>query len=287
MSRLTTTALYPVPDRMHQALRFRRWHGRFPNLHNPVTFSEKVVWRKLYDRRPLFTLVADKYRVRYFVAQRVGPHILTDLLYVTRDPATIPFNRLPDRYVVKANHGSGWTRIVAGGKEIDRAVLVAQCRDWMRTNFYIQDREWAYKDICPCILVEEFLDGGGGVVPPDFKFYVFGGKPLFIQVDVDRYSNHGRNLYDPAWRLLDVAYSYPNIGREIRRPAQLEVMLKVAETLGSEIDFVRVDLYEVSGRVKFGEMTNYPEGGMARFDPESFDAYLGGLWQLPSMRELS
>ena len=119
----------------------------------------------------------------------------------------------------------------------------------------------------------------------DFKFFVFGGQPLLVQVDVDRYSDHRRNLYDPSWRFFDVVYSYPNSEREIRPPAQLGTMLKIAETLGSDFDFVRVDLYEVSGQVKFGEMTSYPEGGMARFDPESFDAYLGGLWRLPPAKE--
>jgi hypothetical protein len=280
MSRLTTIALYPVPDRLQQALRFRRWHGRFPNLGNPKTFSEKVVWKKLYDRRPLLTVASDKHRVRDYVAERVGPHILTDLFYLTTDPATIPFDRLPERYVVKANHGSGWTRIVLNGKNVDRTMLVRECKGWLRRNLYNLDREWAYKDICPCILVEEFLDAGG-IAPIDFKFFVFGGKPLLIQVDIDRHFDHRRNLYDPNWRFLEVGYSYPHSQREIRPPTQLDTMLQIAAALGSEFDFVRIDLYEVAGRVKFGEMTNYPEGGMARFDPESFDTYLGNLWQLP------
>jgi hypothetical protein len=285
MSRLTTIALYPLPDRLQQALRFRRWHERFPNLRNPSTFSEKVVWKKLHDRRPLLTLVSDKYRVRDYVAQRVGPQILADLLYVTNDPATIPFDRLPERYVVKANHGSGWTRIVLNGKDVDRAALIRECEGWLRRNLYNLDREWAYKDISPCILVEEFLDGGG-IAPIDFKFFVFGGRPLLIQVDVDRHSDHRRNLYDPNWRFVEVGYSYPHASREIHPPMQLQIMLQIAADLGSEFDFVRVDLYEVSGRVRFGEMTNYPEGGMARFDPESFDTYLGGLWQLPPSTDL-
>jgi hypothetical protein len=131
----------------------------------------------------------------------------------------------------------------------------------------------------PRILVEELL-GDGGAVPPDYKFYVFHGRVRLVSVELDRFTFHTRNLYTPAWEQLPVEWVYP-AGKDIERPAALAEMIDVAERLGADTDFVRVDLYSVGERVVFGELTNYPDAGYGRFDPPDFDRQLGEWWTLP------
>ena len=173
-----------------------------------------------------------------------------------------PFDELPDRFVVKPTHGSGWVRFVADKSTLDRAALVATCADWLERSYYRESREVVYRHIAPRILIEEFIDDGHGATPHDYKLFVFGGSVEMIQTDMNRFGGHRQLMYSPAWKKLDVRYVDDD-----------------AQILGREWDFIRVDFYDTRDRLYFGEITLTPNEGCVRFRPQEFDVYLGSLWK--------
>jgi hypothetical protein len=268
-----------VPLHLQYAWRYRSAHKQFRLLLKPKTFNQKLFYKLIYDRRPLLVTFADKLQAREYVRQKIGDDILVELLLTTDRPEEIKFEQLPEKFVVKANHGSGYVRIVnqLHDKESD---LRQTCQKWLSETFSDWNSEWFYKPILPRILIESLLEGGDGEAPWDYNFFVFNGKPYMIQVDSGRFTDHRRDMFSPDWERLNVRFRYPNANRNIPRPACLPKMLEIAERLGSEVDFVRVDLYEVGGRVFFGELTNIPGGGWGKFDPHEFDAILGSQWRI-------
>jgi hypothetical protein len=255
--------------------------GYWPSLRDPQTFNEKLLWRKLYDENPLYPIVTDKYRVREFVAARVGGQVLTKLLHVTDDPATIPFSDLPDRYVVKANFGAGRNIFVRDSRNVSTPEIVRRCQSWLRERPNGRHERWKYHDMPRLILVEEMLDCGDREFPVDFKFYVFHGRIRMIEVATQWNGKTRRSLYDEDRQLLDVVWKdRRDRFDDARFPAGFEEMKKVAEALAAGFDFVSVDLYLVRGGCYFGEMSLFPEGGTGRFVPRSFDRKLGSYWRL-------
>jgi hypothetical protein len=143
--------------------------------------NEKIQWRKLYDRNPVYTLCADKYRVREYVRERVGEACLVPLLVVASDPHEVDFSRLPDRFVLKANHGCGWNEFVWSRERLDERASVARMDRWLRSNFYRRHREWQYKHIAPLILIEELLTDRHGALPVEYRFFCFDGAPATVR----------------------------------------------------------------------------------------------------------
>jgi len=261
---------------------FRETFGRDLDLGNPQTFNEKIAYKMLFDRRPLLTRVADKAQARDCVAQRIGAGYLTQLYQLCRSPQEIDWQALPRSFVVKANHGSGMNAIVANKSEVDRARLAGALQHWLGINYYYScRREWCYRDIVPSLLVEEFLTDVDGRAPMDYKFYVFDGRPAYLQLDFDRFAEHRRNLYDRALRRLNARLRYPSSDERFDFPPNVEEMFALASRLGEGFDFVRVDLYNVRGRIVFGELTHYPEEGRGVFDPPEYDGIFGAQWQIP------
>ncbi len=256
----------------------RQCHGEFPRLLRPKTFNEKILRRKVFERRPIFTTFADKYAVRDYVARRVGAQILPELHWLTEDPGNIPFDALPRSFVVKPTHGSGWVRVVRDKFTLNRDELVRTCREWLAADFYELLREREYKNIPRRIMVEEFIDDGSGEAPCDYKFFTFGGKVELIQIDVGRFGQHRRALYDTAWRDTGIKSRRERILEPVPRPKHLDSMLEIAASLGKEVAFVRVDLYDNGSKVYFGELTSTPGCGTQPFEPRSIDAQLGALW---------
>jgi hypothetical protein len=268
-----------TPDCVVQISKWRKAHGVFPRIFRPVTFSEKVLHRNLFERREEFKEIADKAAVRSYVEKRLGPEILPKLYHLTDDPDTIPFDELPPRFVVKPTHGSGWVRVVTDKSTLDRAALIATCGDWLKRSYYKESREIVYKNVEPRILVEELIDDGSGVTPNDYKLFVFRGSLEYIQVDADRFSGHKQLLYTPAWKKLDVRYISDDISGDLQRPPHLREMIEAAEILGRDWDFIRADFYDTAHRLYFGEITLTPNEGCVRFRPQDFDDYLGSLWR--------
>ena len=261
--------------------RYRKVHGVFPNIIRPATFNEKTLYRMLFDRRPVLVQLADKAAVRSYVESRLGPQVLPKLYCLTTRPETIPFEQLPNRFVVKPTHGCGWVQIIDDKSALDRSALVDTCTQWLNLSYHEITREWVYKDIKPRILIEEFVDDGGGTRPTDYRLFVFGGSVELIQVDIGQLTAGRVRLYTPAWEKLA-----PKDGSEVPRPAHLEEMLAAARTLCGDLDFVRVDFYHTARQLYFGELTTSPECAMGRFLLESLDRHLGERWKLPPLRKL-
>ncbi|MFL6603849.1 MAG: ATP-grasp fold amidoligase family protein [Steroidobacteraceae bacterium] len=265
--------------RMHRAA-----HGEYPRLLLPRTFNERVLRRKVFDRRPILAQFADKCAVRQYVAQRLTSDILPKVYCVTDNPAAIPFARLPQRFVVKPTHGSGWVRVVLDKEALDVEELINACNQWLATNYYDFMHEQQYRRIPRRIMVEEFIDDGSGSAPTDYKFYVFHGNVHMIQIDGSRFTRHQCALYDRHWRDTGVGVQLDRFSNPVREPVNLRLMLETAEELGAGMDFVRVDLYDIGTRIYFGEMTGTPGAGLARFQPPEMDEYLGQLWRRRPVR---
>ena len=278
------TKLPPFKERVRKALpswlilirRYWKAHGVFPNLVRPATFNEKILKRILFDRRPVLTQVTDKAAVRSYVEARLGPQVLPKLYCLTTRPDTIPFDNLPDQFVVKPTHGCGWVQIVTDKSTLDRDALIDISTHWLNQSYYELSREWVYKGIEPQIMVQEFIDDGSGSRPTDYRLFVFDGSVELIQVDVGHLTTGRVRLYTPTWEKLA-----PELGGDVPQPAHLAEMISAARTLCRNLDFVRLDFYDTAERLFFGELTTSPECALGRFLLKGLDRHLGGRWQVP------
>ena len=264
---------------------FRKRHGYKPDVARPRSFSEKILHRKLRNRSPLLTRTADKYAVRAYVREKLGDSLADDvlipLLHVTKQPRAIPFDKLPNRYIIKVNHACGRNLIVTKSTKLSRRTIVRQCRNWLLIQYGLEKHQWAYRHVPRKIVIEELLVDSNGRIPRDYKFFVFHGRCHYIQLDVDRdtHGAHRRNLYDREWNPIAVTIKYAPDG-EVPKPTSLDRMLEIAENLGRDFDFVRVDLYAVDDRVFFGELTHYPGAGRVPIYPTAADFEFGSHWHL-------
>ena len=255
------------------------------NLKSPKTFNEKLQWLKLYNRRDIYTVMVDKYAVKGFVEKAFEccaekPLIIPTLgLYNTFEE--IDFAVLPPQYVLKCTHDSGSVIICKDKEGFSKERARRKLNKMLRRKHWRIGREWAYKNVKPRIIAEKYisqLDIAGGDLL-DYKIFTFDGKAKFIQVDLDRFTGHKRNLYDTEWNLLDFKLIYEN-GSPVPKPAMLEKMLKWAEMLAVDMPFLRVDFYCVDNDVYFGEMTLYPENASGHFMPDKYDLLLGEMIRL-------
>jgi TupA-like ATPgrasp len=249
---------------------------------NPLTFSAKLFQRMIWINRnghPVFTMLADKYRVRDYVTAKLGPQYLVKLLWHGVNPRKIPFDTLPERHVMKTNHGSGGHVVVRGAA--DRREIIEYFSKILGQSYYWQHREYHYHAIPPKLLVEELLDDGEPKGPLDYRFYCFDAVPAFVQVtNSDQSINQ---FHDPQWKALDLrTRAVENC--LITRPNNLEEMLAAASTLAADFDFVRVDLYNMRGQVRFGEMTFTPGAGLLLLQPAVWDLILGQKWKVKAWR---
>jgi hypothetical protein len=257
---------------------YRSAHGRLPNILFPTRFTEKVVCRSLFDRRPILKTFADKYAVRSFVESVLGKDVLPELYWVTQTPADIVFSGLPDRFVIKPTHGSGWVRIVRNKAEISIPEVIAECEGWLSQDFYMKSRERIYKGAPRRIMIEELVDDGSKGSPTDYKMFVFHGRVRLIQVIRGRFAEIGVYHFDRDWNVLAFNFDYDPFPGSVPPPPHLQEMIAAAETLGRDMDFVRADFYDTSHKFYFGELTCTPSAGLERFVPDSFDEYFGALW---------
>lgn len=250
---------------------------------NLCTYSEKMQWAKLFDHDQRKVICADKYAVRQWVADRIGDEYLIPIIGVYNKYSEIDFHLLPERFVIKTNHASGDTLVV---KNKSRMTLAEKIR--MRRIIAISQRtdygafllEWHYSQIKPLsIIVSEFIDAGEKGLT-DYKFYCFDGTPQICQVETDRFGDRRVDIYDMEWNLLPWNHGYKTSGRYVEKPANFDKMEEIVLTLSKGFSHVRVDLFNVNGKIYFGEMSFTDESGLRRFAPESANEKLGELWQL-------
>lgn len=271
-----------LPDELYLKAVFKAETGYPLHLDDPKTYNEKLQWIKLYDRKPEYTLYADKYSVRSFVAEQIGAEYLVPLIGVYENSKEIPWEKLPDRFVLKCSHASGYNIICKDKRELNIQEAYKSLDQWLRKNAYWSAREWCYKDIKPRIICEEFIETNDGNTPDDYKFMCFNGEPKLIQVHHDRYGHHTLDYYTPDWQKSDLK----RIDAEkslatVEKPGKLDEMLSIARTLSKNLYYARIDLYYASQHVYFGEITLYPTGGFSTFSNFEDDLILGSYIRLP------
>jgi len=252
------------------------------NLREPKTFNEKINWIKLYDRNPLYIQLSDKSLVREYVEKRIGKDYLNEILGIYDSPFDIPWETLPDKFVIKTTHGSGWNIHCINKPDFDIQISIQKLTKWLNTNFYKISREWQYKNIKPRILIEKYIQGDPELDLVDYRFFCKNGNPQIIQTEIDTYSNHTRAFFDTDWHQLPFSYNYPITKKVVPRPWNFEQMLQIAKNLTNDFHFCRVDLYNNDGNIIFGEMTFTPYAGFANFTPKEYDLILGNLFDLNS-----
>ncbi|MBW2003870.1 MAG: glycosyltransferase [Deltaproteobacteria bacterium] len=234
----------------------------------------------LHDRDSLLTLVNDKLNVRNYVKAKVGDGCLVPLLWLGEDAESIPFARLPSKFVIKATHGGGYNVFVKDKKELDQRELVLRVKRFLKKN-YCLDRgigiEWGYKNINPRIIVEPFIEEKGNY-PVDYKFYCFSGQVEFVVIHFDRFTGHKTKTFDRDFKPHEFRYQHPIWQGKFQRPRNFEAMVSLAESLAKSLNFIRVDLYSVGGKIYFSELTPYPGGTTTKFLPERQDIILGRRW---------
>ena len=279
------SALNWLPDSSMLKLQYRIKLKRKLNLKNPQRFTEKIQWYKLNYRNPVMRSCVDKFEVREYIKSKGLESILIKNYGVYNSIDEINFDDLPNEFVVKSTDGSGGINVAICN---DKSSFDAEKNaDAFNVGYKLTKihpgREWAYVGLKHKIIVEELLVNEkhpeAGV--DDYKIFCFNGEPRCIVVDTDRYILHKRNFYDEVWNNLNVTSDAPACDREIQKPENFDEMMQVAKILSKDFPFVRVDLYNVSGKIYFGELTFYPWSGYVPFTPDEFDFTLGDMFVLP------
>ena len=262
---------------------YKRSTGRELNLENPQSFSEKMNWYKLNDRNPLMQKCADKVAVREYVKSKGYGDTLNTLLGEWDKVSDIDIDALPDRFVLKASHGSHMNIIVKDNKnEINWKQQKLKMKCWLKQDIYWSGREWVYKDIPKKIIAEGYLEDETGELK-DYKLYCFNGKPRYMEYDGNRnLPTQYRNFYDMDMNVLPIKDTVPNKFDD-KLPFTIETykkMQKMASDLSQPFQFARVDLYYVKGKIYFGEITFFDAGGQCNLEPAEWDKKWGEDWEL-------
>lgn len=274
--------LYRVSPELCLRALFRLKQGRRLNLDDPKTFNEKLQWLKLHYRDPLMPVCSDKYEVRRFVEERGCGDMLNELYWQGFDPKEIPYDDLPDSFVVKVTHGSTFNIIVRDKSSLNRRIAAERLARWLRARFIPCYGEWFYGKVRPRIVVERFLDDGSGSSLRDYKVFCFGGTPCLVSVYSDRGTVCHQDIYDTEWNYLsELEGSYPRSGKPIERPSCLDQLLSAARKLSAGFPHARVDFFVVNGKPVFGEITFTSAAGFSRFGTPELDELMGSWLELP------
>lgn len=264
---------------------FKLRMGKALNLDNPKTFNEKLQWLKLYNRKPEYTRMVDKYEAKRYVADIIGEEYIIPTLGVWERFEDINFDALPNQFVLKTTHGGGNTGVVICKDKNTFDILKAKKKleASLKQDIYISLREWPYKNVKRRIIAEEYVADSNGELN-DFKFFCFNGKPKVMLFATERNSKTGVcfDYFDMEFNHLPFEQGGPNSKQLLTRPEAMADMIQIAKSLSRNIPQVRVDLYNVDGRIFFGEMTFFDSSGMAEFNPQEWDRIFGDWIELPA-----
>lgn len=254
-------------------------------LNNPKTFNEKIQWLKLYYRNPLIKVCSNKLTVRDYVKGKIGKDFLNDILGVYDRFEDINFKDLPEKFVIKCNHDSGSAKIIYNKYTIDTKKLKYYFNFCLKVNYFHMSKEWGYDGLERKIIIEKLIETNNQEEIKDYKVFCFNGKPKLIQVDIDRHTNHKRNIYDCEWNWIDLSILYPKDKNLIEpKPFLLEKMLDLSAKLSEPFPHVRVDWYISGDKLILGEMTFYHGGGYEPFDNFDWELQMGEWIKLPGLK---
>lgn len=272
-----------LPDSIYLKMVYERCMGKKLNLKNPQSFNEKLQWLKLYDRKPIYSTMVDKYAVKEYVASIIGEKYIIPTLGVWDKFEDINFDILPNQFVLKCTHDSGGLVICEDKNKLDIVAARKKLNKSLKHNYYYGGREWPYKNVKPRIIAEKYMKDSDAENLKDYKFFCFNGMPKCFKVDFDRFVEHHANYFSMDGKLMRLGEEIcpPDFNREIFLPKSLRLMKEFASKLANEQPFLRVDFYEVDGRVYFGELTFFPASGFGKFIYEGNDELLGSWIKLP------
>lgn len=253
------------------------------NLQKPETFNEKMNWLKLHDRNPLYVQLVDKYEVKKIIAERLGSDYIIPNLGVWNSVDEIDFSRLPERFVLKCTHDSGSRVICTDKTRLDINKTKASLDEWLRKDYYKLNREWMYGKVKHRIIAEKYIENDGGYLN-DFRFYCFNGNPRFFSIDFHLDGKNHMNFYDEKLEILPFgsAEEIPVFDAKVRIPENIGEMFSIARKLSAGHPFIRVDMYNIGGRIYFSELTFFTHGGFFILYPDqSWDRRLGDYLDLP------
>ena len=277
-----------LPSKLYVHIHYEYFTGNKLDLASPKDFNEKIEWYKVFYRPQILNILVDKHKVRDFVKEKIGEQYLNDQIGVYDKGEDIPFNELPDKFVLKANHTNNCNLIVTDKSTLDRNKVVNLSNKWLRkSQYHRRGQEWAYKDVQPKLVIEKYLEQPGRKSLVDYKFYCFNGQAKFIDVHVDRDDDHQQGCFDLDFNLLPFGKSttYASISNDIEKPTNLDEMVRIANVLSQNLPFVRVDLYAIAGKTIFGELTFYPSDARKAFYPPEYNRVVGDYFILPELNQ--
>lgn len=274
-----------LPPEVYLPIYYEYYTDKKLDLGNPVEFNEKIQWLKVYYHPPILTKLVDKYAVREYVTEKIGAKYLNELYWVYDAQTEIDFEKLPDQFVIKAAHGYNFNLIVKDKSQLNTFRARLKFKKWMNRNqYYRGGLEWAYKNTPPRIIAEKYLPEIAENQASDFKFHCFNGKPKYVEIIVQEEGTDLRCNYDLNWKKAPFyRKGVPFFEGEVIRPGSFEEMKKLATKLAGDFPFVRVDLYDINGKIIFGELTFYPADGRFPYLPDEYNKIIGDYMQLPEI----
>ena len=266
---------------------FIRWEyfsgmGKFPDLDNPTTYNEKLQWLKLHDIHREYTQLVDKYESKEVVRRLIGDEYIIPTLAVYDSLDEIDFDKLPNQFVLKTTHDSGGVVVCPDKTKLDWKAARRKLEKSLRHNFFYEHREYPYKDVKPRIIAEKYMVDESGTELKDYKFFCFDGKCKMLFIATDRNTGDVKfDFYDPDFNHLPFVQGHPWTTKEIKKPEGFSKMIALAEELSKGFRHVRVDLYDINGKIYFGELTFFHFSGNVPFEPEIWDYKIGEWLKLP------
>lgn len=286
INRLAGKNIIKMSDRAYLKLLYRERMGKKFNLDNPQTFNEKLNWLKLNDRKDIYTTMVDKYEAKKYVADLIGEEYIIPTIGKWNHFDEIDFDKLPEQFVLKCTHDSGGLSICKSKGSFNKEEAKNKINKSLKKNYYYASREWPYKNVKPRIIAEPYLENQKGKGLIDYKFFCFNGTPKFL------YISEGLENHETASiSFLDMEFKKARFKRkdykeyeEIpKEPVNFEKMKELSKILSKGIAFLRVDFYEIEGRIYFSELTFYPCSGFIPFEPEEYDKIIGDMLILPKI----
>ncbi len=283
-----------IPDKLYLSVLYRINFGYWMNFKKPLSFNEKLQWLKLYDRKPEYIKMVDKYEAKKYVASLIGEEHIIPTYGVWSEYRDINFHKLPNQFVLKCTHDSGGVVICKDKSSFNYLSAKNKLTKSLKKKYFWEGREWPYKFVKPQIIAEKFLSSlsnnntdnnkdyesrnpGETKEIMDYKFFCFNGKVEFFKIDIDRFQAHKANYYDLDFNLLPFREkALPNFkDYQLELPDNFHEMIRYAERIANGIKFARIDFYDVDEHIYFGEITFYPAAGLGQFVPNKYDLEIG------------
>lgn len=272
-----------LPDKVYITKLYKKRLNKEINLKNPKTYTEKLNWIKLYDRNPIYSVLADKYAVRNYVKEKIGEKYLIPLIGVWNNVDEVDFEKLPNNFVLKCNHDNGVV-ICKDKSSFDRETAKLELLCHYNRNYYKKCREWSYKKIKKKIICEKYMADINQPVLVDYKFFCFNGRVKALFIATNRPIDTRFDFFDRNFNHLPILNGHPNADSKIDKPKDFDTMINIAEKLAEGFPHVRVDLYYINGQIYFGEITITHFGGFTPLEPDEWEFKFGEWLELPKKK---